>query len=333
MARILACPPSAVLSANLPENTNPKAQEGTRVHSVIENALRTRTLPQIYPWTTGDNLPDHLVVDRVNAYINQLGPGELLIEKRVKLYNNVWGTLDIGHIPSAPADFSNNAITVFDYKNGGFDVKAKDNKQLLTYAATFLDSHPHIQWYRLVVFQPNSWGAQGDDEAGFKQHIHARTEVETHRAEVSAAIQYTGAPRPGPHCRWCSAFPACPAMSQDAYFLMAAISRDRSSLSPNELLRMLRIIRAVSDMKDTLENYLTEALKAGAQVEGAELRPGTKWQQWNNEREAAIHLWNTFGPRGVKPLSVSQARKMGPAGEQYASMASHKPEAELKVRY
>jgi len=333
MARILACPPSAALSANLPQNTNAKAEEGIRIHKVIEKSLRTNTTPPVFPWKTADNLPDHEVVQRVFAYIAQLGPGKLLVEHRVTLSANVWGTLDISHIPASFFDVSNNAITVFDYKNGGFDVQAKNNAQLLTYAATFLDEYPDAQWFRLVVFQPNSWGAQGDDDNGFKQHVHSRAEIEAHRQRVIEAVNYAGPPRPGPHCRWCPAIPACPAMSQDAYFLMAAISRDRSSLSPYELVRMLRIIRAVSDMKDTLEGYLTEALKAGAVVEGTELKPSTRWQQWNNEREAIMHLWQAYGPRGVKPLTVAQARKLGTVGEQYAMMASHKPESELKARY
>ena len=333
MARIIPCPPSAALSANLPQNTNPKAEEGTRVHKVIEHALRTKTVPPAFPWKTADNMPDHEVVQRVFSYVDQLGPGRILSEHRVTLLSNVWGTLDIGHIPNPTSLFSNSAITVFDYKNGGYDVQAKDNAQLLTYAATFLDEYPDVQWFRLVVFQPNSWGAQGEDDNGFKQYIHNRAEVEAHRQAVIDAVNYAGPPRPGPHCRWCPAIPACPAMSQDAYFLMAAISRDRSSLSPHELARMLRIIRAVSDMRDTLEGYLTEALKAGAIVEGTELKPSTKWQQWNNEREAVVHLWQAYGPRGVKPLTVAQARKLGSVGEQYALMASHKPESEYKARY
>ena len=326
MARILACPPSAALAANLPERTNDKAQEGTRVHSVIEHALRTQTLPPAFPWigAFNRNMPDRDVVQRVFDYIKQLGPGMLFVEHKVALSENVWGTLDIGHAADT--------ITVFDYKNGGFDVQVKDNKQLLTYAASFLDAYPTVQWFRLVIFQPNSWGAD-DDNMGFKQHVHSRTEVEAHRQAVAAAVAYTGPVRPGPHCRWCPAIPTCPAMSQDANFMMAAISRDASMLTAHELVRMLRLIRAVSDMKGKLEDSLTERLKAGAVVDGASLRKSTLWAQWNDERHAVMHLYQAFGPRGVKPLTVAQAKKLGPAGEQYAAVASHRPEPELKASY
>jgi hypothetical protein len=328
MARILACPPSAVLSAGLPERVSgPAAGEGTRVHKVLEQSLRTSTLPEAMPWDAlKGSMPDRDVVLRTRAFIDQLEPGQLLVEHKVTLLaGTCWGTLDIGKL-------GEEIITVFDYKNGGFDIQAKDNKQGLTYAATFLDSHPHVNWFRIVIFQPNSWGAQGDD-FGFKQHVHSRAEVIAHRQQVTDAVNYAGPVKPGPHCRWCDAIPACPAMSQDAYFLMACISRDTSTLSPHELVRMLRITRALGDRKDELEGRLTDALKAGAQVEGAKLKQSTKWEQWNDERHAVAHLYQIYGERGVKPLTVSAAKKLGTAGEQYARMASHRPPPEDKASY
>lgn len=328
MARILACPPSATLSAGLPDRTTIKGAEGTRVHSVVEKALRTGIDPTPLPFAgMPGNMPDHLVVQYVKDFVRQLGPGGLLVEHKVALNNNVWGTLDIGHLSEI--------ITVMDYKNGGFDVDAKDNKQMLTYAATFLDSHPHVQHFRLVIFQPNSWaaGSNPHNENGFKQHVHTRAEVLAHREAVREATLYTGPPKPGPHCRWCSAIPACPAMSQDAYFMMTSISRDPATLSPHELLRMLRIIRSVGDMKETLEGYLEKALKDGAQVQGALLGEKRKWTAWNDERHAATYLFQHFGAKGVKPISVSAAKKLGPAGAQYVSVASHKPPPETTVKY
>jgi hypothetical protein len=328
MARILECPPSATLAAGLPERVTPKAAEGSRVHAVVEQALRTGIDPQPLPWAgLKNNMPDHVVVQHVRDYVRQLGTGSLLIEHKVFLSNNVWGTLDIGHLSEI--------ITVMDYKNGGFEVEVKGNKQMLTYAATFLDSHPHVQWFRLVIFQPNSWaaGSNPGNENGFKQHVHSRAEVEAHRDAVRQAVLYTGPPKPGPHCRWCDAVPACPAMSQDTFFMMASISRDPSTLSPHELLRMLRIIRSLGDMKENLEGYLTKALKDGARVDGAELADKRKWTAWNDERHAAAHLYQNFGPKGVKPISVSAAKKLGKAGADYAAIASHKPPAETTVKY
>lgn len=322
MARILACPPSATLSQKLPEKESPHAKEGTRVHAVLAKALQTGVDPLPAPWQdNGERMPDAHVVGYTRAFLAQLGAGQVLIEQRVHLTKGCWGTLDLGHV--API------ITIVDYKNGGWDVEARNNKQLLTYAAAFLDDFPDTQHFRLVIFQPNSWANKDD---AFKQHVHTRAEVEAHRQDVLNAIAYQGPPRPGPHCRWCPAFP-CSAMAQDAYFMMGAIARDPATLAPQELARMLRIIRGISDMKETLERHLTDALKMGAKVDGVELKPSTKWAAWNDDRHAAETLWREYGAKGVKAITPAAAKKLGAAGAQYAAIASHKPEPELKAKY
>jgi hypothetical protein len=319
-ARWLACPPSALLSQDLPERTNPAALEGTRVHGVVERAIRNNEIPDPSPWQT-KSMSDREVAIYIKDYVAQLGAGIVLVEERVFLTKGCWGQLDFGHIADT--------ITVLDFKNGSWDVEAKNNKQMLTYAATFLDKYPQTQWFRLVIFQPNSWG--NDDF--FKQHIHSRAEVEAHRQLVMSAVAYEGPPRPGPHCRWCPAFSRCPAMSQDANFLMAAISRNPDTMLPQELLRMLRIIRAVSDMKEHLETELTNRLKLGAAVDGAELKPSRKWTAWNDERQAVEILWKLAGPKGVKPVTPAAAKKLSNEAAQYVEVASHKPEPELKASY
>jgi hypothetical protein len=329
-ARWTACPPSATLAQGLPERTSAAAEEGTRVHSVIQRALQTGELPPpLAPWVpAGKNMPDHDVARYMQDYVRQLGGGKLLIEERVVLAKGCWGQIDIGHV-------TQDIITVGDYKNGSWDVEAKNNKQALTYAATFLDANPTAQWFRVMIFQPNSWasGSRPDEQDGFKQHVHSRAEVEAHRQLVASAMAYEGPPLPGPHCRWCPAFSRCPAMSQDANFLMAAISRNPDTLLPNELLRMLRIIRSVSDMKAHLESILTARMVAGAQVPGAELKTGVKWRAWNDDKQAADTLYRIAGHKGVKPVSPSAAGKLSPEAAAYVAVASHKPEGEQKVSY
>lgn len=328
-ARWLVCPPSATLSQGLKSIPNPAAIEGSRVHAVVERALRTGEIPPPpAPWVQLKNMPDHEVAIYVRDFIQQLGAGQLQIEKRVWLMKGCWGQLDAGHV-------GQEVITILDYKNGGWDVEAKNNKQLLTYAATFLEEYPNVQWFRLVVFQPNSWmnKINPEQQDGFKQHIHSRQDIEAHRQAVEHAVAYQGPPIPGPQCRWCAAFSRCPAMSQDANFLMAAISRDPQVMLASELVRMLRIIRGVYDMKDLLETELTNRLKEGTTVEGAELKPTRKWTAWNDERQAAEMLWKLAGAKGVKAVTPAAAKKLSNEAAQYAEMASHKPEPEYKASY
>jgi hypothetical protein len=102
---------------------------------------------------------------------------------------------------------------------------------------------------------------------------------------------------------------------------------------PQEILRMLRIIRAVGDMKTMLEDELTNRLKAGATVDGAALKTTTKWTAWNDDRQAAETLWRLAGSKGVKPVTPAAAKKLSSEAAQYVEIASHKPEGEQKASY
>jgi hypothetical protein len=122
-------------------------------------------------------------------------------------------------------------------------------------------------------------------------------------------------------------------MSTDAGFLMGAMSRRPEELSPDELARLLRIIRALGDVKPVYEEILTTRLKMGYTAEGVALKLGRAWRAWNDDQQAATVLMQHFGPRGVKPVTPAQAEKLGLEGKKYAAIGAHKPEAPLKAAY
>jgi hypothetical protein len=259
----------------------------------------------------------------VEAFLAQLEPGTLHREVRIKLTDDCGGTADVFNLPHQVQGIA----TILDGKFGKWDVSAFHNMQLLTYSAGFL-AHTRAQWFRLVIYQPN-----GLDEEPWKQWVASRNEVEAHRMRVLRAIADRSPPKPGPHCRWCSAFQTCPAMSTDAGFVMGAMSRRIEDLTTQELVRLLRLIRALHDNKEPYEEALAVHLKLGRTADGAVLKPGRSFRSWNDPQQAAEYGWQHFGGRGVKPLSPAQLEKLGPAGKQYAIVAAHKPEAPLKAVY
>jgi hypothetical protein len=258
-------------------------------------------------------------VPGVEAFTAQLEPGEQYRELRVKITDNCGGTVDFWND-------SPEIATVLDGKFGKWDVPAFHNMQLLTYSAALLGNP--APWFRLVIYQPN-----GLDDDPWKQWVASRAEVEAHKARVLRAIADRSAPKPGPHCRWCKAFQACPAMTTDAGFVMGAMSRRLEDLTAPELVRLLRLIRALGDVKPVYEEALEVKLKLGQTADGATLKPGRSFRAWNDEQQAATVLMQHFGPKGVKPVSPAQAEKLGPAGKQYAIVGAHKPEAPLKIFY
>jgi len=289
---------NAVPDAPKKASTVAAAEAGIEMHSILENG----------------EIPE------VASFINQLEVSARFTELRVKITDDCGGTVDL---------FNNNAhiATVIDAKFGKWDVPAFHNKQLLTYAAALLPVC-EAEWWRLVIYQPN-----GLDEEPWKQWIVHRSEVEAHRARVLRAIADRSAPKPGPHCRWCKAFQACPAMATDQGFLMGAVSRRLDDLTTEELVRLLRMIRALSDVKEVYEDTLTVHLKMGRTADGASLKPSRSFRAWNDPIQATTLLLQQYGPKGVKPLSPAQAEKLGFEGKKYVAVATHKPEGVIKAVY
>lgn len=279
-------------------STTDAAAEGTRKHADMEEGR----------------------IPEVEDFLAQLEKGYVYRELRVRLTDDCGGTVDI---------FNNHehTVTVLDAKFGKWDVPAYHNKQQLTYGASLLKNTRAI-WWRFVIFQPN-----GLDEEPWKQWVAHRSEVEAHRDRVLRAIADRSAPKPGPHCRWCKAFQACPAMATDAGFVIGAVSRRVEDLTPDDLVRLLRLIRALGDVKEVYEDALATKLKLGYAAQGASLKPGRAYRAWNDPIQAAAHLHQHYGPKGVKPVTPAQAEKLGIEGKTYASIGSHKPEAKMTVSY
>ena len=115
-------------------------------------------------------------------------------------------------------------------------------------------------------------------------------------------------------------------MATDAGFVMGAMTRRVEDLTTEELVRLLRLIRALGDVKDVYEEALTKR-------PDAVLKPGRSLRAWNDPIQAATTLMHHYGPKGVKAVTPAQAEKLGIEGKKYAAVAVHKPEAPMKAVY
>lgn len=298
-----------------PPKTQAAADEGTRGHELGADAVLYGEMPE-----SDDEKADAIAL-RMD-FIRQFEPGELFVELKGELSPECGGTTDLLNVPYIPY-----VATIMDDKYGKWDVDAYHNKQMLSYAVMNLH-RSNAEWWRLAIFQP-----YGLDETPFKQWVAHRSEVEAHKQRMLTAIADRSPPKPGPHCRWCNAFQQCPAMATDAGFVMGAMSRAPETLTTEELVRLLRLIRALGDAKAVYEDALTTHLKMGRQAAGVALKPARSFRAWNDAQQAATILYQSFGPRGIKPVSPAAAEKLGPAGKTYAAVGAHKPQGELKATY
>lgn len=294
------------------------ADEGTRRHDLLEDVFVNNELPD-------DEDAAYEPIRLARLFVDKLEPGERHIERHVLVAPDCGGKPDLFNMP-----VTSSIATVFDFKNGKWDVPARDNDQLLTYAAAWL-VHCNAEWFRLVIFQPNGL----DEEDPFKQWVHSRAEVLAHRERVLRAIADRSAPKPGTWCRWCRSFQTCPVMATDAGFMIGAMVRPVESLTTSEITRILRMLRAFGDVKEVYEDALATHLKLGRTEPGTSLGPGRSYRAWNDPVQAVAHLSQHYGAKGVKPVSPAEAEKLGPAGKLYAKpgVGAHKPPGKMTVKY
>lgn len=336
MARILKCPHSAVLGATVPNRDSDASTEGTRVHALLETAIKTGKLP-----SEDDEGFNGVAVTL--EFARKLGAGNLMSETKVGIVELplVWGTADLFHDPiDALTDGSLYVYTVGDYKNGAYDVEALDNKQMLTYAGAVLSqmrarrANRLPDWWRLVVFQPNS--ASNGDAEPVKQWLVSTADVDAHVAEVAEAVRRGEGgegPQPGPHCRWCSAFGHCSATRDTLPLLLESVRMLPNDIPDQALVAILRTLRGLGDFKKLLDAELLTRLAVGRQIAGAKLGTTNSHRAWKDDILAAKSLYEAYGTMGVKAITPAAAERLGPDGKAVVARLSKKPPGTPKADY
>lgn len=321
-ARWLACPASAVLSANMPERSSEAADEGTRVHALIEQAVVNKSLAHVPP-------DDEWVVELVLNFVGKLGDGELFAEQKVHVGAGVWGTVDILHVSPCKT-----VATIADYKNGGWDVDAVGNKQLLTYGVGVLNEYPSLEWFRFAIIQPNS-KTHGEVEP-VKQWMAPVKIVVEHAEAIERAISRGEAgepPNPGKHCRWCPAFGECEATKGTLRFIERAVEMPPAEIPDDRIVQVARVLRGLGDFQKLVDGELNARLLSGKEIPGAMLEPSRAFRQWKDEFLVRKRLYELYGLDGLEPLSPAKAEKLGSAGKTLATELTIKPKGVLKAAY
>jgi hypothetical protein len=229
-----ACPGSIQSCIDaLPLVQHPSAAEGTRGHLYLELVLGdlylgrrffTADLPSI---TRTTKLGVELACNIVEKLISN-GCKLIDVECRVKINEDVWGTVDI-----LLYDQINNMLMVLDYKNGTWPVPAKDNLQLLCYAwacwLTHHQSHPDMQRICYGIIQPNS-----SDHQYFTTDIKSIVELFDFSLYLDECVSVAKRPnaqvRAGEWCFWCNAKPKCSAYERSE----RDVVQTHHALSPQE---------------------------------------------------------------------------------------------------
>lgn len=181
--RWIACPFSAQL--DLPQFTNAAAEAGTKAHEWGAMVLNRQT--------DLDSVPDEFSRG-VRMYVDHVlenGCNNPLIEYKWESLSidEHGGTLDCLLVKDGKA-------CIYDYKHGKYDVKAKDNSQLLCYAAIVAE-HFDVKEFFGVIVQPNSSCKQK-----IKVAEYSVEQVAEHHEKVARAAA-SDEKCVGQHCFFC----------------------------------------------------------------------------------------------------------------------------------
>jgi len=277
-ARTIACPSWVKLAAEMPkgpEVASKFAQEGTMMHSMVEDFLNG-DIEQF----EGLNELDTDQVERLNEAVEAWD--ELCIRENIEDYQSeveMSMSEDIGGTSDIIA-WSKDTRFIVDWKFGqGVEVEAEGNLQLLFYA--MLDEHLYGTTNHnlaVAIIQPmpsrsgktlKTWNVPNDVFEMFKQSF-----MQAVNSEGLSA---------GPHCRYCPAAPTCPEKTGEARAALMSSPEDLALVAEN-LDRALNLESWIADVK----KFAHDQLELGLNVQGFKLVPKRARRKWGAGAEEKL---------------------------------------------
>lgn len=357
-ARILACPPSAVLPGV--DTASTFANEGTAAHSLIEMAFRLELAPGDFLGELIDVLNDDGVtieqfevtqemVDAVTVFLDRSKAIEksyieqvfvdyqALTEKRlesVKLKSlDFGGTIDrlfVSDDPETPT------AHLLDYKHGaGVKVETEDNAQLKSYALLVFENFELVETVAAEIVQPRVERSANDPPSYLTL---TRADALSFADEVLAAAQIAREYLDDPDtallnpsaaaCRWCPAKMNCPALGRSANELIV----QPLSLTNLDAAKLGKLLDLAPMLIDKAKELARSKILAGETVPGWKMVTSQTRRQLTADAEAVLKkkkIRKTVS-HVSKLKSPAQLEKAG-VDEKIVASISYKPTGGLTL--
>lgn len=274
----LACPPSARLGAQFPEETSPYAEEGTRAHALCERkllkAIGAKKLPAIdfEPDDEMEECSDNYVAFVMAEYEEALKTTrdtEIRVEQKVDFSEYVpegFGTADCLIV-------SDDLLEIVDFKYGkGVPVEAEGNPQLRLYALGAINEVGDLyafQEVKMTIFQPRI-DHTNSATMGVDDLIQWGNSYVKPRAEL--AFKGEGEFCVGEHCRFCKAGAVCKARVKEAFEIVEHEPVSPTIIPDEEIPALLDKLDNAKKWIAALEDYAQErAIRDGVRWDGYKL--------------------------------------------------------------
>lgn len=302
--RWMKCPGSIVACENIPNTSSWQADKGTRLHAVAADVLGGKTHD-----LQGEEAE---IVDSYVDYVRELAgtpKTNLLVEQRVTLSKDVWGTCDA--IVIQPY-----VMHIIDLKTGSQRVDATNNAQLLGYAAAALNEFNVMPSpvcheirpvdIRLHIVQPSigwfdSWTVSAREVADFVKKINSAV-----TRACSPAPDYFPSEEA---CKWCPARATCRARAE--FNVKLAVTEfalaDPVELTPLDIERILPQVPQIVAWATSIQEYATSQALKGNTPKGYKLVQSGGMRKWRDPEETITALVQAG-------LSLNMAQKVSPIG-------------------
>lgn len=335
--RWINCPGSIQLSKEREEPQTSYATEGAVAHWLAENKLRnphydldkaegtvkdgvkiTREMidhiTEYTGWVNGTRIANQFAVEGIEQRVH--------FKTKSPLPSEMSGTPDYwGFMHKA------GVLLVVDLKYGAgkyVDVNDWQFKCYAVYAYSMLSEKQkkECDLIHVRIFQPRF---SSPDEDAWRDKYYNIDEIKEFASKLIEASWKTVQPdaeiKVGSWCQWCPAAAICPAQREAAHEAAQDVfaeqnERDVSTLTDEELARVITLIPTVKSWLNKVEQYVEARLASGNAVPGLKLVQKKTHRRWKNPEEMEkqfAELGDRLFDRKIK--SPAQVEKMIPKAD------------------
>ena len=324
LSRIIKCPGSVKLINDLmvtktvgPEKSSSYAEHGTHLHKVLDR-YKSGGTDEFKQLVKDDQFLIMECVDYLEILIASLGHNNYGIQSECKVDLKSWGIPDVwGHLDYQVYDSIKRHIDVLDWKFGaGVQVYAKENPQMMSYAAGAIGWPTSIQTITLHVVQPaiENFDTYQLTVEELYDWVHGTLAIAINKASSDSEEFNPGVDQ----CRWCEAKNHC--WTRLEFAIETAIELFDAQLSlakcptPESLIELIKKGPAVEKAIKDIRLYIQTEMLRGVEFPGLKLvrgRANRKWKdelatiKWLNENTELEDIFNSklLSPNQIEMLA------------------------------
>lgn len=305
--RWLACPPSAQLEQQFPDETSEDAKEGTFAHALgelrLSRAIANSLAPSTYKKKLAVMQKDPMYSTSMGEYIEQYVTivSERFLEAKDKCPDTlVMLEQRLDYSEWVPGGFGTGDVTIIadaimeiiDLKYGkGVPVSAENNSQMRLYALGAIHQFGYlydIEKVRMTIIQPRLDSVSSEEMSVDDLLAWAENEV---KPKAALAIAGEGEFCAGDHCRFCRARFTCRARAEANLELAKYDFQESFLLSDEEIAEVLTKAEELQKWAADIQAYaLDQAEKHNKKWPGWKLVEGRSNRKYTDEAKVADAL-------------------------------------------